>query len=230
MEKLLPPRLAAAAALIPEGCGVADVGTDHGLLPIWLVLRGKNDPVIASDLRPGPLSRAVENAKSRGIGEKIRFVCADGLAGVAPGEAGCIVCCGMGGETIREILLAAPWLKNPKTTLVLQPQSKLPELIEALSREGWTLSGARLSEDAGRVYPVFSVRWTDGGVPWEEKDLFRRMAEEGQTLLPRWLSEQIRRLERALQGAEAGKTAEEETEQMRREIRKLRRLTEELGI
>ena len=227
--KILPPRLEAAAELIPGGCGVADVGTDHGLLPVWLALRGENTPVIASDLRPGPLSRAVENANRCGLGDKIRFLCSDGLSGITPGEAGCVVCCGMGGETIRDIILAASWLKSPDTTLVLQPQSKLRELIKALSREGWSLLGARLSKDAGRVYPVFSVRWTGEETGWDEDTLVKRMSEEKQTMLPEWLEEQVRRLEKALKGAETGKTAGEETEQMRQELQRLRRLMEETG-
>ena len=227
MEKILPPRLAAASTLIPEGCGVADVGTDHGLLPVWLARRGKNSPVIASDLRPGPLSRAMENAARFGVSDRIRFVCADGLSGVKPGEVRCVVCCGMGGETIRDILLAAPWLRTSGTTLVLQPQSKLAELIPVLSAQGWNLADALLAEDTKRIYPVFSAVWTGKEAGWNEESLIRRIAERGDLLLHRWLKGKIRRAERALSGAEQGRAAEEETEKLRRELQRLRRAMEE---
>ena len=50
----LTPRLRAAAELVPEGARLADVGTDHGYLPAWLLLRGRIDSAIAADLRPAP--------------------------------------------------------------------------------------------------------------------------------------------------------------------------------
>ena len=63
----LPPRLAAIAALVPDGARLADVGTDHALLPIRLLLDGKIQSAVATDIRPGPLSRAKENAYAAGV-------------------------------------------------------------------------------------------------------------------------------------------------------------------
>ena len=69
----LPPRLAAIAALVPDGARLADVGTDHALLPIRLLLDGKIQSAVATDIRPGPLSRAKENACAAGVSGRIGF-------------------------------------------------------------------------------------------------------------------------------------------------------------
>ena len=66
-QNKLPPRLEAIAQLVPEGCRLADVGTDHGLLPVRLLENGVIQSAVASDLRPGPLSAAKNNARIAGV-------------------------------------------------------------------------------------------------------------------------------------------------------------------
>ena len=69
----LTPRLRQIAAWVRQGAHLADVGTDHAYLPVWLTLQGRVASAIASDLRRGPLDRAQETGRRYGVGDRITF-------------------------------------------------------------------------------------------------------------------------------------------------------------
>ena len=138
----LPPRLAAIAALVPDGARLADVGTDHALLPIRLLLDGKIQSAVATDIRPGPLSRAKENAYAAGV-QDLSCVLCDGLTGISPDSVDTVVIAGMGGENIAAILRAAPWACR-NALCILQPMSRPEELRAALPSLGLTIRAERL--------------------------------------------------------------------------------------
>ena len=87
----LTPRLRQIAAWVRQGAHLADVGTDHAYLPVWLTLQGRVASAIASDLRRGPLDRAQETGRRYGVGDRITFRLGNGLAAVAPEECDTIV-------------------------------------------------------------------------------------------------------------------------------------------
>ena len=150
----LPPRLSCIAAMVPSGTALADIGTDHGLLPIRLLQEGRIRSAVASDIRSGPLARAKANAAESGVGI-IRFVLCDGLSGILPEEAETVVIAGMGGETIASILEAAPWVRT--RCLLLQPMSK-PELLRrALGRVSMRITAEQLVKDNGKLYTVLKA-------------------------------------------------------------------------
>ena len=154
----LTPRLRAAAELVPEGARLADVGTDHGYLPAWLLLEGRIPGAIAADLRPGPLDRARQTAERYGLTGRMDFRLCDGLSGVAPEEVDAVVIAGMGGETIAAILAAAPWLRERGVALVLQPMSSMPDLRWWLWKHGYRILEERLCREGDTLYTAFSVR------------------------------------------------------------------------
>ena len=158
MEKRLElsARLALLAGWVPQGARLADVGTDHGFLPVWLRLHGRVASAIASDLRPGPLSRARENAAIWCV-DGIDFRLCDGLAAVGPEECDTVSIAGMGGENIAAILAAAPWTADGRHTLLLQPQSRGEVLRAFLQEHGCAIRRERLVEDRGHVYPVLEA-------------------------------------------------------------------------
>ena len=149
----LSNRLQAIAAFISPGSRVADVGTDHGYLPLWLAENGVCNSVIASDIRPGPLKTAMRNAALAGLGEAVDFRLCAGLETYAPDEADTIVIAGMGGETIMSVLSAAPWTREK--TLILQPQTKQPRLRVWLNENGYAVEDASLVYDTGRIYVIW---------------------------------------------------------------------------
>ncbi len=195
----LSPRLRTVAGLVPEGCRFADIGTDHAYLPVWLLRNGVVETAIAGDLRPGPLAHARETAERFGCTEQIQFRLSDGLAALAPHEADCIAMAGMGGETVRGILSAAPWTRE-NVRLLLQPQSNLPELRVWLTENGYAIRQEYCVREEQRWYTVLLVvggknaAWTPGtrivghpeswavGCPWgdylrHELERLRRQRE-----------------------------------------------------
>ena len=135
----LSPRLQMVADFVPPCACAADIGTDHGYLPIWLLQNGVIRSAIAADIHAGPLANARQSAAAYDLEERFRFVLADGLRFPDTQAADVVTIAGMGGETICAILAAAPWLRQGKQ-LVLQPQSKVPELTDS---SGATVSRSR---------------------------------------------------------------------------------------
>ena len=153
----LTPRLRQIAAWVRQGAHLADVGTDHAYLPVWLTLQGRVASAIASDLRRGPLDRAQETGRRYGVGDRITFRLGNGLAAVAPEECDTIVIAGMGGENIAQILAGAPWTADGRHTLLLQPQSRAEILRSFLAEHGYTIRREALVRDRGFLYPVIEA-------------------------------------------------------------------------
>ena len=150
----LPPRLMKIAGYIDSGAAVADVGTDHGLLPAYLAQNGSARSVTATDISAGSLRSALRAAEKYGVADKITFFVADGLAGVSDDEIDTIVAAGVGGETIIHILESAPWTRKPGTKLILQPQTKIDKLCLWLRENGYAVRDVALTRDKGRTYSI----------------------------------------------------------------------------
>lgn len=150
----LSPRLRACCNFIAPGSRVADVGTDHGYLGIWLLKQGIAHSVIASDIGQGPLSAAQLNAQRFACADRMTFCLSDGVENI-PRNFDTLVIAGMGAQTMIHILSNAPWL--PGRTLVLQPQNK-PWLLRAwLSEQGWHIRQETLVRDGRFLYAVMEV-------------------------------------------------------------------------
>ena len=158
MKLPLSDRLLACCGFVHPGDRVADVGCDHGYLSIHLLQTGIASHVYASDVRPGPLSSAKRNADIYGITEKIAFFLSDGVQNL-PRDFDTMVCAGMGGDTMVSILSAAPWLKSDRYRLILQCQSKTPDLRRYLSENGWAISRETVLRDGRFLYTVMEVLW-----------------------------------------------------------------------
>ena len=158
MNLPISARLLACAGFVSPGDRVADIGCDHGYLGIYLLQKGIASGVIASDLRPGPLQSAVHNAAKYGVGDKMRFYLSDGAQSI-PRDFDCMVCAGMGGDTMVGILTQAPWLKAKQYRLILQCQSKTPLLRRYLSENGWRITEESVLRDGRFLYTVMEVIW-----------------------------------------------------------------------
>ena len=198
-EIKLPPRLAAIARRVPPGSCLADVGTDHGLLPVSLLRCGLIRAAIATDIHVAPLERARRTA-AEFREERIRFVLCDGLDGVGPGEAEAVVIAGMGGENIADILRRAPWVCR-NVQLLLQPMSRDDVLRRALRDMNIAVTEEVLVQDAGRIYPILAARggsvqaYTAAEYHIGKWELVRELP-----LLPAALEEQLSRLRKAEAG------------------------------
>lgn len=199
----LQPRLRAIADLVPAGARLVDVGTDHGFIPVDLLLSERIRFAIASDIGTAPLDHARRTAEQYDVTEGIEFRLCDGLRDIMPDEVDCIVIAGMGGDNIASILENAQWTRENKL-LILQPMSKAEVLRRWLPSNGYRVIAERLVADKGVIYPILSVRGgqmtaTDGAQFWGGFLL------SGDPLLERYLDEQILRLRRAAAGLEKAK-------------------------
>lgn len=149
----LSNRLQKCCSMIAAGDRVADIGCDHGYLGIHLLLENIATSVIAADINEGPLQSAVKNADKFGVSDRISFFLSDGVKNI-PRDFDTLVCAGMGGDTMISILDAAPWLKDPKYRLILQCQSKRPELRKYLYAQGFSILRETLAKDGHFIYPV----------------------------------------------------------------------------
>lgn len=193
----LSPRLQLLADWVPQGARLADVGTDHAYLPVWLTLHGRVTSAIASDLRKGPLERARETGRTYGA-EGIDYRLGDGLAFIRPEEADTIVIAGMGGENIASILAAAPWTADGQHTLLLSPHTKAEELRLFLMDHGYAIRREALVYDRGTIYPCMEAAGGEMalslGQLWGGAKLLR------DPLGDRYLIEKIIRLQGAVAG------------------------------
>lgn len=156
MEKL-PRRLEAVVSLIPLGKRVADIGTDHALLPIYLVQSGTALRVIASDINRGPFQRAKTIVGLQGLEDSIDVRLGNGLEILEPGEVDVIVISGLGGYTIVDIFNACPEVVEQLDTLVLSPASHEAEVRRWLLENGWKLNDEELVKDQGKIYQVIKA-------------------------------------------------------------------------
>lgn len=150
----LTARLAAVAAQVPAGARLADIGTDHALLPVALALDGRVASALAVDVRPGAVAAARRTVRRWDVASRVTVRCGDGLAAVAPGEADTIVVSGLGGPAIVAILTAAPAVLASVRRLVLAPQSGAWHVRRWLLAGGWDLRAEALVADRGRDYLV----------------------------------------------------------------------------
>ena len=161
MKLPLSTRLLACAGFVNKGDRVADIGCDHGYLSIHLLTQGIARSCIASDVAKGPLQSAKDNARKFGVQENITFHLSDGVQSI-PRDFDTLVCAGMGGDTMIHILESAPWLRDEKYRLILQCQSKRPELRKWLYENGFAIRRETLAKDGKFCYPVTEVVYAPG--------------------------------------------------------------------
>ena len=127
-----------AVSYISRGAHVADIGTDHAYLPIYLVKEGIAQKALAADINQGPIDSARANIAAHGLSERIETLKTDGLHGVESFAPDHILIFGMGGELIVKILSEAPWIQKKGITLILQPMSRAQILRAYLLESGFS--------------------------------------------------------------------------------------------
>lgn len=197
---MLDFRLQTVASLVRQGSRLADIGTDHALLPCVLVKSGRCPSAIASDVRVGPAEVARRSVLAAELSEKIEVRLGDGLATVAAAEVDDIVIAGMGGETIAAILQAAPWTRCERYRFVLQPMTRAEKLRRWLFENGFEIEQERIADDGRRCYTVLCVSYT--GNAFEPTEA---LCHIGKLPLPEarsFLERVCRRLKKQLQAAD----------------------------
>ena len=153
----LSQRLSSVASMVTAGNCLADVGTDHGYVPIYLYERKIIPRAIAMDVNKGPLERAALHIAESGMKEAIETRLSDGLTALKPGEADSVVVAGMGGPLIIRILSAHPEITESLKELILQPQSEISEVRIWLYEQGYEIVEEHMVFEDGKYYPMFKA-------------------------------------------------------------------------
>lgn len=158
MKLPISKRLLCCASMVQPGSRVADIGTDHGYLGIYLLQSGAARHVIACDLRKDPLENARRNAKLFGVDGEMELRLSDGLEKILPDEVDTVVMAGMGGDLIQRILSQCPWRKREGLQFILQPQSAGNVLRRWLCEDGFEIQREEPVQDGHFLYTVMAIR------------------------------------------------------------------------
>lgn len=156
----LDSRLSLCASFVRQGCALADIGTDHAYLPVWLCLNGVCKSAVAADINPEPLARGEQNIALSGLEGVISVRLSDGLQNIESSEADDIVIAGMGGELIAQIISNWQYSRDIDKHFILQPMTKSEFLIDWLSKNGYKILEQDCCVAAGKCYTVLLVKYT----------------------------------------------------------------------
>ena len=158
-------RLKCVASLVNKGARVADIGTDHAYLPIYLVQNGISNKVYACDVRKEPLRRAQLHIDEYGLSDKITTQLCDGLKGINKGDVDTVTICGMGGKLMKSILQAGIDKLGYNTQLVLSAQSELRDFRAYLLEAGIDIKSEHILLEDGKYYFIFDCVYN---TPYEQ--------------------------------------------------------------
>lgn len=172
MKINLTPRLSAVASLVKGGGIIADIGTDHGYLPIYLIQEGKVNNAIAADIGQMPLENARKSVNEFNLKEKIELRLSDGLNNFKATDANEIVFAGMGGTLIAEKLAEISWVKNENLHFIFQPQSRAEDLRQYLFENGFEINTEIATHEGRRHYITFDAYYTGKVYDFTQADCF----------------------------------------------------------
>lgn len=227
LKLLLGPRLALIASFVPPGARVADIGTDHALLPIHLLQSGISPRAVAVEKAAGPLQAARRAVARAGLETVCAVRAGNGFGPLEPGEVDTAVIAGMGGQTITAVLDAAPaGVLEAVSRLILQPMNRASTLRAWLYDHGWHLADEELVDEAGRLYEILVAEPGVDRMPEEPLlEVGPVLWARKHPLLRRHLAELIDNHTKILEGLKCGRTAEAQAACVRTNV-KLERLKE----
>ncbi len=154
----LTSRLQKIAEQVTVGSTVADIGTDHGYIPIYLLKNDISPYVIAGDINEKPLKSAENNIEKYGLSHRAETRLGSGLSVLKPGEVDTIIVAGMGGILISDLLEASKEVVDKVSALILQPMQAQPELRKYLINNGFYIDKDILVKEDHHIYEILVVK------------------------------------------------------------------------
>ena len=199
----LSKRLKRIAEHVDKCESVADIGTDNGYIPIYLVKEGICKKAIASDINKGPIEKAKVNVAFEGVSNKVKCLLGPGLNPLKVGEVNGVILAGMGGNLTRDILLADMDKVKKYDFIILQPAQNPEVLREFLYKNDYEIIDEDLIKDEGRFYELFKVKYNENSeklvfedeLEYEVSPLLR---EKGHPLFKEFIEEKINKCETIL--------------------------------
>lgn len=153
---MLSKRLKAVADMVSKGNIVADIGTDHGYVPIYLVKNNICKKAYAMDINEGPLQMADKNIRMEGLSDQITTILSNGMDKMKDNMADTVVIAGMGGDLIVDILSRGENIEGIKE-LVVSPHKRVDIVRNYLINNNWEIIEENMIVDAGKYYVVIKA-------------------------------------------------------------------------
>lgn len=157
INSYMTPRLLTVANMVSKSVSVADIGTDHAYVPVYLILNDIADKAIAMDINEGPLTRADENIKKFSLSNRIKTRLSDGLKELENNEADTVVIAGMGGILINTILNHDKDRLSSVKNYILQPMTAVEETRKYLADNGFEIVDEALAKEDEKIYTVINA-------------------------------------------------------------------------
>ncbi len=154
---ILSKRLQAIANMVNPGEVVADIGTDHGYIPIYLIQEGICKHTYACDINKGPYEKAKQHIASYGLSDKIEVRLSDGMKALKASEATTVIIAGMGGALVNKILDQDRRLWESLQYVILQPQSEIDKVRRYLQENNWSIIQEDMIFEDGKYYPMMKA-------------------------------------------------------------------------
>lgn len=166
----LSNRLSTVAGLVNKNSSVADVGCDHGYIPVYLVENSIVKSAVACDINEKPLKSCIELVKQYGFESRIKCIISDGLDSIDENSVDDIIIAGMGGELIADILSRCDYIKSKH--LILNPMTH-PEITRKwLYDNGFEILNDIVVQDSRHYYSVFDAVYTNSSVEKTRTDYY----------------------------------------------------------
>ncbi|SFL66715.1 tRNA (adenine(22)-N(1))-methyltransferase [Salibacterium qingdaonense] len=224
-------RLRAVAGHIRKGSVIADIGTDHGAIPIFAVKHNAAASAVAADVNEGPLAAARANIIEEGLENRIQVRSGNGLHALhKEDDVDTIVISGMGGILISTILEEGSMLLSGVEHLILQPNVGAGEIRRWLRANGWKLESEEIIEENTRIYEILTAVPGEPDIPYSDAPFVQEtellfgpflMKEHNDTFIKKWTreKEEWERVLRQLKKAEQPEQVEDKKQELRRKIR-----------
>lgn len=196
----LDSRLKLCASFVRENSKVADIGTDHAYLPVWLCKKSIASKALACDIGQEPLQNGIKTIEKYNASHMVHTRLCNGLSKVKENEADDIIIAGMGGETIAEIIDSWQYSKNKKKHFILQPMTKSNELIEYLYSSGFEIIKQDCCKER-KIYTVMLAAFSGKKIPvTKEFTYLGKLSPKTNPIHREFLEMEIRNLENKAKG------------------------------
>jgi tRNA (adenine22-N1)-methyltransferase len=222
-EQTLSMRLERVAAQVPAGARLADIGSDHGYLPVALMRRGAIAAAVAGEVALTPFRSAERTVRENGLELHITVRLASGLEAIEPQDGiTAISVCGMGGETIRDILDSGKARLSGQERLILQPNGGEQPLRQWLMENDYYILHEELLRE-NRFYYEIIVAERAGPVRYTAEELYfgpLQMQARTPAFLAKW-QRKLRHKQRTLADFARARQAvpEEKVQEIARQVR-----------
>ncbi|WP_250674236.1 class I SAM-dependent methyltransferase [Paraclostridium ghonii] len=225
----LTDRLLKIASLVDEGKKVADIGTDHGYIPVYLLKNKKIDFAILADVNKGPLENAKKEVRHNKLEDKVDLRLGSGIEVLNENEVDQIIIAGMGGILISELLEAKKIVAQNAQKLILQPMQAQSELRKYLYENGYEVINELLVKEDFRIYEIIEAKYTGKQTEVRDKIYYEvpnKLIENKDELLVEFINKKINAYENIIKKLEgkSGESIEAKRKETVKVIEKLKEL------